>query len=70
MTPTNHLTVGACRWRMRASGTPPAPALDTRTVESCAVAVETQFIERQGHMPTPLYEDGYSDEIADAAKAV
>lgn len=47
-----------------------APALDARTVKACAVAVETQFIERQGHMPTPLYEDGYSDAIADAAKSV
>jgi hypothetical protein len=33
-------------------------------------ALDFLFAEKQGHCPSELYEDGYSDACADAKKAV
>jgi hypothetical protein len=33
-------------------------------------AIDYLFAERQGHCPSDLYEDGYSDACADAKKAI
>lgn len=39
-------------------------------LETAAMAVEALFIEMQGHAPSQLYEDGYADAIAAAAKVI
>jgi hypothetical protein len=33
-------------------------------------ALDFVWAERQGHCPSALYEDGYSDAVADAKKAI
>lgn len=41
-----------------------------KLLELAATAVEQLFAEMQGHAPSELYEDGYSDAIASAASVI
>ena len=39
-------------------------------LEQAAIAVESLFVEMQGHTPNEMYEDGYADAIASAASVI
>ena len=41
-----------------------------KLLENAAIAVESLFVEMQGHAPADLYEDGYADAIASAASVI
>jgi hypothetical protein len=43
---------------------------DHYLLENAALAVESLFIEVQGHTPFQLYENGYADAIAKAAEVI